>query len=69
MKVNPHLMLEVIWKDNSESFVNSEIVPKMMEMGEIIGITGKYEFYSQDIMNEIKNNVLENEHGINLSKG
>jgi hypothetical protein len=68
MKTKPHLMLEVIWKDNRTSFTNSTIVPDMMEKGEIIGLTGDYNFYPLEVMEEAVDNIMYNEHGIDLKK-
>ena len=58
MKTSPHLMLESIYKEGHEGFTNSTIIPEMMEKGEIIGLTGKYEFYSQNQMDEAMSNSL-----------
>ncbi len=68
MKTKPHLMLEVIWKDNRVSFTNSTIVPDMMEKGEIISLTGDYNFYPLEVMEETVDNIMYNEHGIDLKK-
>ena len=68
MKTKPHLMLEVIWKDNRVSFTNSTIVPDMMEKGEITGLTGDYNFYPLEVMEETVDNIMYNEHGIDLKK-
>ena len=68
MKTNPHLMLEVIWKDNRTSFTNSTVVPDMIQKGEIIGLTGDYNFYPLEVMEETVSNIMYNEHGIDLKK-
>lgn len=68
MKTHPHLMLEVIWKDNRTSFTNSKVVPDMMQKGEIIGLTGDYEFYPLEVMEEAMGNVMYNEHGLDITK-
>jgi hypothetical protein len=68
MKTKPHLMLEVIWKDNRVSFVNSTMVPDMMEKGEIIDLTGDYNFYPLSVMEETMGNIMYNEHGIDVKK-
>ena len=68
MKTKPHLMLEAIWKDNRTSFTNSTIVPDMMQKGEIIGLTGDYDFYPLEVMEETVDNIMYNEHEIDLKK-
>lgn len=68
MRTHPHLMLEVVWKDTRVSFVNSTIVPDMMEKGEIVNLTGNYNFYPLSVMEETMDNVMFNEHGIDMKK-
>jgi len=66
MKTQPHLMLEAIWKDGYKSFTNSSIIPDMMNVGEIVDLTGKYEFHPLEVMEEVMKDIMWQEHGIDL---
>lgn len=68
MSTHPHLMLEVIEKDGSKHFMNSSIVPNMMEKGYVVSLTGKYKFYPLNIMEEVMKGTMWEEHGIDLDE-